>query len=345
MLCHPHNSICGCSIDQVHEEMRPRFDQVEQIGEEITAQSLTTLAAQMDTRPAPSLTKEGHMPKSAIIIFNPVGGPRTDQVRVVIEILSNGKGFEIVDELGSSLPFQVSGLGSQEFINMVMDPKEFQAGIGMVSDGIVMGLVIREMNIDRKQNSAEINLTLSEHGEPDLDAWEMGRSAVESLLKDTSILSYHIHANSAEAAQVTFIANQVPAYGYKTYWVREKPVTETAPLHLSPMMRLLMPLTARVASHPAAQSLIQRWMPAQTVNPLIRLKMNIFGSRLSQMEPWTCWIKPPARFIRVKTSWWTAATGEMNIIIPRPNRTRPSPPGCSKRGLKRGTSSRRSPCG
>ena len=276
MQCHPHDSICGCSIDQVHDEMRPRFDQVEQIGEEITAQCLATLAAQIDTRPSPSLTNGDHIPESAVIVFNPVGGPRTDQVRVVIETLSNGNGFEIVDELGNNLPFQVSGLGSQEFINMVMDPKEFQAGIGMVSDGIVMGLVIREMNIDRQQNSAEINLTLSEHGEPDLEAWEMGRSAVESLLKDPSILSYHIHASSAEAAQVTFKANQVPAYGYKTYWVREKPATEAAPLHLSPMMRLLMPLTARVASHPAAQSLIQRWMPAPGSKPPYQIQNEYF---------------------------------------------------------------------
>src|SRR3990170_4568496 len=31
----PHDSICGCSIDQVHEEMRPRFDRCEQIGGQV----------------------------------------------------------------------------------------------------------------------------------------------------------------------------------------------------------------------------------------------------------------------------------------------------------------------
>ena len=47
---HPHDSICGCSIDQVHEEMKPRFDQVDQIGEEITLQALQAIALAMDTR-------------------------------------------------------------------------------------------------------------------------------------------------------------------------------------------------------------------------------------------------------------------------------------------------------
>jgi mannosylglycerate hydrolase len=31
---HPHDSICGCSIDQVHDEMKIRFDQVDQVGED-----------------------------------------------------------------------------------------------------------------------------------------------------------------------------------------------------------------------------------------------------------------------------------------------------------------------
>lgn len=29
---HPHDSICGCSIDQVHKDMEYRFDQVKEIG-------------------------------------------------------------------------------------------------------------------------------------------------------------------------------------------------------------------------------------------------------------------------------------------------------------------------
>ena len=55
MACHPHDSICGCSIDAVHDEMRPRFDQVEQMGEEITRQSLNRLVEVMDTS-APAST-------------------------------------------------------------------------------------------------------------------------------------------------------------------------------------------------------------------------------------------------------------------------------------------------
>ena len=48
---HPHDSICGCSLDQVHTEMAPRFDQVEQVSQKIVEQSLDAIAGQIQTAP------------------------------------------------------------------------------------------------------------------------------------------------------------------------------------------------------------------------------------------------------------------------------------------------------
>ena len=108
MECHPHDSICGCSIDQVHDEMRSRFDQVEQIGEEITRQSLETLTAAIDTQSAfPQGRYAVNSQKSAIVVFNPVAGPRTDAVTVSIQVSAGMDEFEIVDEAGHMLPHEV----------------------------------------------------------------------------------------------------------------------------------------------------------------------------------------------------------------------------------------------
>ncbi len=108
MECHPHDSICGCSIDQVHDEMRPRFDQVEQIGEEITRQSLETLAAAIDATPSAALRSASvGIPQSAIIVFNPVAGRRTDAVAVATQSPAGVDELEIVDEAGNTLPHEV----------------------------------------------------------------------------------------------------------------------------------------------------------------------------------------------------------------------------------------------
>jgi len=41
---HPHDSICGCSVDEVHEEMMTRFKQVDQISEGLIARCFHSLA-------------------------------------------------------------------------------------------------------------------------------------------------------------------------------------------------------------------------------------------------------------------------------------------------------------
>src|SRR5713226_4126688 len=46
---HPHDSICGCSIDQVHRENSVRFAQSQQISEGLLAQALQSLAAATNT--------------------------------------------------------------------------------------------------------------------------------------------------------------------------------------------------------------------------------------------------------------------------------------------------------
>jgi len=46
---HPHDSICGCSIDQVHDEMMTRFNQVNQISDWLVKKCLVNLAEKVKT--------------------------------------------------------------------------------------------------------------------------------------------------------------------------------------------------------------------------------------------------------------------------------------------------------
>jgi len=48
---HPHDSICGCSIDAVHEDMRYRFHQCQDIAERITGEAALHLAASIEGEP------------------------------------------------------------------------------------------------------------------------------------------------------------------------------------------------------------------------------------------------------------------------------------------------------
>jgi len=69
---HPHDSICGCSIDQVHNEMITRFDWAEQIANEIFKDSISYLFNLIDD--------DASSKKVALIIFNPLPWKRKDIV-------------------------------------------------------------------------------------------------------------------------------------------------------------------------------------------------------------------------------------------------------------------------
>ena len=100
----PHDSICGCSIDQVHDEMRTRFDWAEQIGHEVFKNTMIYLYDLI------SINNEGN--KIAIIVFNPLPWKRRDLAN--FNIISNVKkagfkspeNFKIIDSKGTNIPYQ-----------------------------------------------------------------------------------------------------------------------------------------------------------------------------------------------------------------------------------------------
>lgn len=92
----PHDSICGCSVDQVHEEMATRYDEAEQIGEEVAGHAMRFLAAL-----AP--------PGEQVVVFNPQFGPRTDVVRFTARLRDGEAPVALVAPDGSRAPAQALG--------------------------------------------------------------------------------------------------------------------------------------------------------------------------------------------------------------------------------------------
>ncbi len=233
---HPHDSICGCSIDQVHEEMKPRFDQVEQIGEEVTRQLLETIASQVDTVPLQSSITN---PQSSIIVFNPLSFSCTDAVEVEVESTT---AFDLIDEDGNHIPYQMQGLGSRELIHVVMSPKELQNLYVNVHDGRVMGMSILDLKINRQGETVHLEAIISEKREPDVAAWQRGVAEIEALMADPAVKSFHIRALSTDAARITFCAAEIPGLGWKTYSIVPSPAEEKAPVSIPPLARLFLPL-------------------------------------------------------------------------------------------------------
>lgn len=75
---HPHDSICGCSVDQVHEDMKYRFSQCRQIGERLMDEALRAVAAAESGTLSPR--------ERRLAIFNPQAEVRSGIVEFEVEV-------------------------------------------------------------------------------------------------------------------------------------------------------------------------------------------------------------------------------------------------------------------
>ena len=128
---HPHDSICGCSIDEVHEAMKFRFMQCQQIAERQTVDALMAIGSQI----------KGDIPKDEVrvVLFNPAPKPFEETVEVLLEVPKEWgtfneffgyepkPAFRLYDSDGNEIPYQRLGQTKDKSRYRTW-PKRFSAG-------------------------------------------------------------------------------------------------------------------------------------------------------------------------------------------------------------------------
>lgn len=85
MQNHPHDSICGCSVDDVHREMVIRFEKAENIALHIIDESLKFLSNKIDNSRFTGIHKEA----KPFFIVNPTGYNKDGVVEIQLEVEKN----------------------------------------------------------------------------------------------------------------------------------------------------------------------------------------------------------------------------------------------------------------
>jgi mannosylglycerate hydrolase len=100
---HPHDSICGCSVDAVHREMETRFDGVEQTARTLLQQRLEAIA--------PTFARRAQDDAATVLcVANPTPLRRSEVVERLVVLQPCGldaEDLELVDESGRVVPFRV----------------------------------------------------------------------------------------------------------------------------------------------------------------------------------------------------------------------------------------------
>jgi Alpha-mannosidase len=82
MQNHPHDSICGCSVDEVHSEMMTRFAKADGVAEAIIEQSMSALAMHIDTADIAAWGEEA----VPFAVINTSGWEKTEVIAVDLEV-------------------------------------------------------------------------------------------------------------------------------------------------------------------------------------------------------------------------------------------------------------------
>ncbi len=110
----PHDSICGCSVDQTHREMFPRYDRAEQLAQQVAKESMWHIAGRVDV-PA----------HGGLAVFRPVANAAT-----VLRVDAPGDWADATEMRlpdGTSVPVAVEFLTEAETLVHQADLTPWQA--------------------------------------------------------------------------------------------------------------------------------------------------------------------------------------------------------------------------
>ena len=215
LTCQPHDSICGCSIDEVHNEMRPRFDQVDQIGEQLLIQSLEALTAAIDTQ-----TNAPQNAFAAINVFNAAPFQQSGMVEVNLDRPDGANAFDICDGSGQPVPFIAAEPQRQMIDENTYAITELQALLSQVSqDGYQNRKLVRAFTSEEK-GMLHIDAEFSSILEPDMEnlasAFTTLMTAFSSRPADERV---KVRIFNVPSSVIKLLATAIPAMGMQTFWV------------------------------------------------------------------------------------------------------------------------------
>src|SRR5882757_2560183 len=201
---HPHDSICGCSVDQVHTDMRYRFDQAAMLAETVTR------------RASRACLIESTADASEFAVFNPSFSTRA-LVRGEVEVAEPGAHYAVQTSDGRHLPVAIEVAHAERAVDSEMPCAEFKSIVGGLSQPAIFGRTVNSYEIiDTRGGAPQVNLFMSRAAFSDLDL-EGFRHAVRAQIPDSG--SMRIHAVSAPRCFVNFFADDLAQTGFSSYWL------------------------------------------------------------------------------------------------------------------------------
>ncbi|MEA4812161.1 MAG: glycoside hydrolase family 38 C-terminal domain-containing protein [Anaerolineaceae bacterium] len=213
---HPHDSICGCSVDETHGDMGSRFDQVDQIGEELTSQALQTIVSLADTQPSVPNKKAF----AAAIAFNAAPVTVTEDLSITVDLPIGAQSIQVLDENGQEQTASV----------FIEPPAVKESNTIQISE---LQNLLTSASSEGRNAEQMVNARLSE--EDGLPCIEADFSSLVSPNQEGLMQAFaqvmglisssepsrrlRVRSMSLPKAHIHFLASELPPAGYRTFWL------------------------------------------------------------------------------------------------------------------------------
>ncbi|MBI3784537.1 MAG: hypothetical protein HY270_14170 [Deltaproteobacteria bacterium] len=200
---HPHDSITGCSVDQVHRDMEARSDQAQLVLNQVTNQAVATLTQQLDTQQLGS--------DAGIVVYNPNA---TGSCVVSADLYFDGPAsFVLVDAGGRQVPLHVEASASEILLEAELPPAEVRQHVLAIQEREFLGMMINDIRLQRDgaKLSAWVTLDRMQRGRLDLPRL---RSEWLEHLDDPTLESVAVHAQTGVPGRGTFCYDGLTAHGW-----------------------------------------------------------------------------------------------------------------------------------
>ncbi len=216
---HPHDSICGCSIDAVHDEVDARLARAEAWVAAHRARVAADLA-RLVAAPPPAATAGLGEPGEALVVWNPNAAGRAGvDGELELDLPLRGRRvapFHLRDARGRSLPARADLLdaGADRF-DWVL-PASLRDVVLRLMEGEIGGAFVRGVRLRRRGRRAVVDLRLGRHPEP-FDV-EPARRRLGAWLREGRVDAVRLRARTVPRVRLRF-ADELPGWGVSAYRV------------------------------------------------------------------------------------------------------------------------------
>ncbi len=210
---HPHDSICGCSVDQVHRDMRYRFDQAAMIAETVVRRATSAILGSASAA------------KTVLAVFNPTFS-RFAMVSGQVELPDPSARYVVEARDGSRIPVAVDSVRDERAIDTTFPAAEFQATIAGLSQPSVLGRTVNRYEITPQPDGGPLlTLWLSRAAHSDIDLEQL-RHAVRTQMPESGTVS--VRAVNAASCRIEFVARDLQQVGLSFFALKTDESTPDA---------------------------------------------------------------------------------------------------------------------